>query len=164
MKKKQENNMGDFISQHWLALLGGGTITSITTWVFYGRKNNNADFTTKVQGIYEKLADDLNEFKNERDLLKKENRQLQDDHRKDVLYFRNQVDEVRKGTSVLQGQFNEMTMAYTKEVEVSKNWEKQYKELFVKYNELEKSHEDLKKDHELLKKEIQEDRKKKRTA
>jgi chromosome segregation ATPase len=57
-----------------------------------------------------------------------------------------------------------MTMAYTKEVEVSKNWEKQYKELFVKYNELEKSHEDLKKDHELLKKEIQEDRKKKRTA
>jgi hypothetical protein len=145
MKKNKNDNMIEFISQHWGILLGGGTITSVTTWFFYGRKNNNADFTTKVQGIYEKLADDLNEFKIERDLLKQENRQLQEEHRKDVLYFRNQIDEVRKGTSILQEQFNEMTMAYKKEVEASKNWEKMYKDIVVKYTVLEKLYEELKK-------------------
>jgi hypothetical protein len=59
-------------------------------------------------------------------------------------YFRSQIDELRAQTTIMQGQFNTIQIAYAKEVEQSQNWEKLHRELTDKYNELASKHEDLK--------------------
>jgi len=122
--------MVDFISSNWGVLLGGGSATGLLGWIFYGRKNNNAEFTAKVQGIYDNLVDDL---KKDREFLKAENAQLKSERIVDKEYFRTEMDKSDKKISTLQEQFNTMNISYAKEVEVSQNWEKLYRELSEKY-------------------------------
>jgi hypothetical protein len=62
-----------------------------------------------------------------------------------------EVTCVKNHYKAIQLQFNDMSLAYGREVEVSQNWEKLHKELTVKYIELEKKYDALKKDHDLLK-------------
>ena len=130
--------MGDFFSQNWGTLLGGGTVTGFLGWLFYGRKNNNAEFTTKVQAIYDNLVEDL---KKDREFLKSENAQLKAERTIDKEYFRSEIDKSDKKISTLQEQFNSMNISYTKEVEVSQNWEKLYRELSLKYDDLSKKYD-----------------------
>lgn len=130
--------MVNFLSQNWGVLLGGGSVTGFIGWVFYGRKNNNAEFTTKVQGIYDSLVEDL---KKDRESLKEENARVKTEHREDVVYFRTELDNVRLLNTTLQEQFNHINIAYTKEVEVSQNWEKLYHELSKKYDDLNKKYD-----------------------
>lgn len=130
--------MVDFISRNWGVLLGSTSITGAIGWIFYGRKNNNAEFTTKVQAIYDNLVEDL---KKDREQLKEENTRIKAEHREDVVYFRGELDNVRLVNTTLQEQFNHINVAYTKEVEVSQNWEKLYHELDKKYNDLSKKYD-----------------------
>jgi hypothetical protein len=130
--------MINFLSQNWGVLLGGGSVTGFLGWIFYGRKNNNAEFTTKVQGIYDSLVEDL---KKDREFLKSENAQLKAERTIDKEYFRSEIDKSDKKISTLQGQFNSMNISYTKEVEVSQNWEKLYRELSLKYDDLNKKYD-----------------------
>lgn len=130
--------MVDFISRNWGVLLGSGSATGILGWLFYGRRNNNAEFTSKVQGIYDNLVEDL---KKDRELLKEENLRVKTEHREDVVYFRTELDGVRLLNTTLQEQFNHINIAYTKEVEVSQNWEKLYHELSKKYDDLSKKYD-----------------------
>lgn len=170
MNKSKKNNMVDLITKNWELMLGSGAVTSGLTWLFYGRKNNNIDYLSKQQAVFDKLQD---EMMKDRDYYKKEYLQAREEHKKEVLYFRTKIDEVTKRADTLQGQFNNMSISYTKEVEVSQNWEKLYRELTIQNKELEKSngiilaenesikkeqselklaHEKLKIDHEKLKK------------
>ena len=132
--------MVDFISRNWGVLLGSGSATGILGWLFYGRKNNNAEFTSKVQGIYDNLVEDL---KKDREALKDENTRIKKEHREDVVYFRTELDAVRGLNTSLQEQFNHINVAYTKEVEVSQNWEKLYHELSKKYDDLSKKYDSV---------------------
>lgn len=141
--------MLDFIIKNFPIIIGSGTISSFFGWLVFGRKKNNAEYTAQVQEIYKDLSVDL---KSDRDFLKNENQIIKEQHKEDVLYFRTQLDDVRRKSDSLQEQFNKMTMAYTQEVEVSQNWEKLHRELSVKYSELQKAHEELKVDHDKLKK------------
>lgn len=174
---KKENKTMEFISEHWITLLGGGSITGFFGWVFYGRKNQNAEFTSKVQGIYDNLVEDL---KKDREELKEENTRIKKEHREDVVYFRNELDALRTLNSALQEQFNTINTAYVTEVESSKKWERLYDELLKevvglrnqvsdfdlqkaftqevsdswekKFNDLQKEHNTLKKAFDILKK------------
>lgn len=130
--------MVDLISSNWGVLLGGGSVTGLVGWIFYGRKNNNAEFTSKVQAIYDNLVEDL---KKDREFLKEENSQLKKERVIDKEYFRSEMDKSDKKISALQGQFNSMNISYTKEVEVSQNWEKLYRELSLKYDDLSKKYD-----------------------
>lgn len=132
--------MVDFISSNWGVLLGGGSATGLLGWIFYGRKNNNAEFTAKVQGIYDNLVEDL---KKDREFLKSENAQLKAERTIDKEYFRSEIDKSDKKISTLQEQFNSMNISYTKEVEVSQNWEKLYRELSLKYDDLSKKYDSV---------------------
>ena len=132
--------MINFITSNWGTLLGGGSLTGFLGWLFYGRKNQNAEFTAKVQGIYDNLVDDL---KKDREFLKLENAQLKAERIIDKEYFRTEMDKSDKKISSLQDQFNSMNISYTKEVEVSQNWEKLYRELSHKYDDLYKKYESV---------------------
>lgn len=130
--------MVDFISRNWGVLLGSGSATGLIGWLFYGRRNNNAEFTSKVQGIYDNLVEDL---KKDREFLKEENSQLKKERVIDKEYFRSEMDKSDKKISALQDQFNSMNISYTKEVEISQNWEKLYRELSLKYDDLNKKYD-----------------------
>lgn len=69
-----------------------------------------------------------------------------------------EVSSVKSHYKEIQLQFNEMYVQYTKEVEISQNWEKLHRELKEKYDSLQRQHntlqtqyENLKRDHEKLK-------------
>jgi len=130
--------MADFFSQNWGTLLGGGSITGFLGWLFYGRKNNDIDYLTKQQAVFDKLQD---EIMKDRDYYKQEYLQSRKEHKEEVLYFRNKIDGVTKRADTLQEQFNHINIAYTKEVEVSQNWEKLYRELSKKYDDLSKKYD-----------------------
>lgn len=66
-----------------------------------------------------------------------------------------EVSCVKEHYNAIQLQFNDMSLAYSREVEVSQNWEKLHKELKEKYDELEKNYEVLKKDHDALRKDYE---------
>jgi len=162
--------MVDFLLQNWVTLLGGGSITGVLGWFFYGRKNQDAEYTTKVRKIYDELSADI--YK-ELDRVKKE-------HRDDILYFRDELGKRDAVVSTLQGQFNSINTAYVTEVESSKKWERLYNELLKevvglrnqvsdfdlqkaftqevsdswekKFNDLQKEHDQLKKAFENYKK------------
>ena len=129
----------NWLSENWQGILGGGSITTIVNY-FVNRKSNKADFVEKIQSIYDKWVEDNQvrntELKEDRDLLKSELKELKDDFRE------------------LQKQFNNIQLAYVKEVEQSQNWEKLHRELTDKYNELSKDHEELKAFCEKLKIEL----------
>jgi hypothetical protein len=65
-----------------------------------------------------------------------------------------ELEIVKKTNYDIQKQFNEQSLAYMKEVEISQNWEKLHKELSTKYYELEKKYNLLKIDHDKPKKEV----------
>jgi archaellum component FlaC len=77
---------------------------------------------------------------------------MQDTYNTFLQHYKEQYDLINKRQNSLQDQFNSLQLAYTKEVEVSQNWEKLHKELEKKYTELEKLYEKLKSDFESYKK------------
>jgi predicted RNase H-like nuclease (RuvC/YqgF family) len=120
----------NWIEQNWAAIVGGGSLTSIVTYIF-NRKSSRADFLTKVEDIYNGLADRL---KLENEELKIEVQTLKNDFRE------------------LQKQFNCIQLSYTDEVNNSKIWRDKFNNLEKKYNVLEKDHESLKKEFSNYKK------------
>ena len=67
-------------------------------------------------------------------------------------YFRSQIDELRKQAGTMQDQFNNIQLAYAKEVEQSQNREKLHRELLEKYNSLKGLYDKLKEDFDKHKK------------
>ena len=133
----------NFLVENWLAILG--FLSAPLAWVFGGKqakkvelKNSNGDFLTKVQNIYDALVEDL---KTDRDEL----RACNVEQSKDIADLRNDVRSLQK-------QFNDLYLAYAKEVEASKYWKDKFNELEGKYLQLEKDHEALKKQFESYKK------------
>lgn len=132
-----------WLLENWLAVVS--TISIPIAWIFGGKqakkieiKNSNGDFLNKVQTIYDSLVDDL---KADRDELKACN--IEQD---------NNIKELRNDVRSLQKQFNDLYLAYAKEVEASKYWKDKFDELEGKYIVLEKDHEALKKQFETYKK------------
>lgn len=119
----------EWLTENWQGILGGGTITSIVAYIV-NKDNNKADFLTKVESLYNGLAD----------TLKVENNELKEE----ILGFKKDFKQIREDYRVLQEQFNSIQLAYAMEVERSQNWEKLHRELTEKYNTLEKDHEALK--------------------
>ena len=133
----------NFLIENWLAILG--FLSAPLAWVFGGKqakkvelKNSNGDFLTKVQNIYDALVEDL---KTDRDEL----RACNVEQSKDIADLRNDVRSLQK-------QFNDLYLAYAKEVEASKYWKDKFDVLEGKYIQLEKDHEALKKQFEIYKK------------
>lgn len=129
--------------ENWMAIVS--TLSIPVAWVFGGKqakkvelKNSNGDFLNKVQTIYDALVDDL---KADRDELKACNVE----QTKDIADLRNDVRNLQK-------QFNDLYLAYAKEVEASKYWKDKFDVLEGKYIQLEKDHEALKKQFESYKK------------
>jgi hypothetical protein len=116
-----------------LALLGGGFVAVPLAWYFGGKQKNNTD---SVKAMSEMYTSFLNQYK---------------DRMNEVVA---ELEIVKKTNYDIQKQFNEQSLAYAKEVEVSQNWEKLHKELSTKYYELEKKYNLLKIDHDKLKKEV----------
>ena len=133
----------NFLVENWLAILG--FLSAPLAWVFGGKqakkveiKNSNGDFLTKVQNIYDALVEDL---KTDRDEL----RACNVEQTKNIADLRNDVRSLQK-------QFNDLYLAYAKEVEASKYWKDKFDVLEGKYIQLEKDHEALKKQFEIYKK------------
>jgi septation ring formation regulator EzrA len=129
--------------ENWMAIVS--TITIPLAWVFGGKqakkvelKNSNGDFLNKVQTIYDALVDDL---KADRDELKACNVEQSND-----------IADLRNDVRSLQKQFNDLYLAYAKEVEASKYWKDKFDVLEGKYIQLERDHEALKKQFESYKK------------
>jgi chromosome segregation ATPase len=132
-----------WLLENWVAVVS--TLSIPIAWVFGGKqakkvelKNSNGDFLTKVQNIYDGLVEDL---KADRDEL----RACNVEQSKDIADLRNDVRSLQK-------QFNDLYLAYAKEVEASKYWKDKFNELEGKYLQLEKDHEALKKQFESYKK------------
>lgn len=118
----------NWISENWQGLIGGGSLTTIVAY-FVNRQSNKADLLTKISGLYDGLFDDLKQSKDE---LKEINKGYSDD-----------IKELRLAQNMLQGQFNDLNIAYTKEVEKSQYWMQKYDDLDKKYNELMAKHEEV---------------------
>lgn len=130
--------MRDFISANWATIIGSGSITGLIGYLLYGKKNNDIDYLTKQQSVFDKLQE---EIMSDREYYKQEYLQARKEHKDEVLYFRGKIDEVTKRADTLQEQFNTLNLSYTKEVEVSQNWEKLYRELSKKYDDLSKKYD-----------------------
>lgn len=136
----------EWFLNNWLTVIG--LVGTPLAWFFGGKqakkaevKNTSADFLTKVEGIYSALVDDL---KADRDALKEVN--LRQDE---------QINKVNTKLDSLQNQFNDLNLAYVKEVEKSQYWMQKYDDLDKKYNDVISKHNQLEKDHEALKKEFE---------
>ena len=103
-------------------------------WYFGGKKKSNVDAIKSISEMYDTF---LEQYKTRMDEMQCE------------------VNSVKDHYRAIQLQFNDMSIAYTREVEVSQNWEKLHKELKLKYDALERSYAALKKDHEALKKDYE---------
>lgn len=106
-------------------------------WYFGGKRKNDSEIkkndTDALTAMSEMYSTFLSQYKARMEEMQKE------------------VSGVKDHYKEIQKQFNDMSLAYTREVEVSQNWEKLHKELTIKYIELEKKYDALKKDHDLLK-------------
>lgn len=155
-----------------LTLLGGGSITGIVGWFLGGKQakkqelkkgdveieSAEIDYAVKVRELYESLLEQANKDK---DALKLDRDAIVLEFKAEREYFRSQIDELRKNDAVMQEraskmqeQFNDIQLAYAKEVEQSQNWEKLHRELKEQFNELEREHEELKNFCEKLKTEL----------
>ena len=110
-------------------------------WYFGGKrkidseiKKNDVDAVKAISDMYSSF---INQYKQRMDEMQAE------------------VKDVKAHYISIQNQFNEMSLAYAREVEVSQNWEKLHNELKQKYDELERNYEALKKDHDALKRDYQ---------
>lgn len=110
-------------------------------WYFGGKRKTDSEIkkndVTVIASISEMYDTFLGQYKSRMDEMTSE------------------VSDVKSHYKSIQLQFNDMSLAYTREVEVSQNWEKLHKELKGKYDELEKNHDALKKDHDALKKDYE---------
>lgn len=129
----------DWILANWQGLLGGGSLTTIITYLV-NRKSKKADFITQMQNIYDKWVEDADK--------------KQADFKDEIQLLKNEMSELRTHERELQKQFNEIQLAYAKEVERSQNWEKLHRELTEKYNILEREYDSLKQAHNKLQKEF----------
>lgn len=128
----------DFLYNNWIAIIG--LISAPLAYFFGGKqkqnvelKKSNSDAVSSMQAVYDQF---LADYKTRMDEVMSE------------------LKESKLNYIELQKQFNAIHLSYSKEVEVSQNWEKLHRELDKKYKELVKSHEILKKDHELLREEF----------
>lgn len=126
--------MNNIFIEHWE--LFTGVVSSVFAF-FGGRKMKKADekkATSEALETMQKTYDTfVEDFKNRYEEIKTELVELKSDNRE------------------LQKQFNNIQLAYAKEVEISQNWEKLHRELELKYNEIVKLYDKLKKDFEAYK-------------
>lgn len=132
----------NWILENWQGLLGGGSLTTIVAYIV-NRQNNKADLLTKISGLYDGLFDDIKQSKDE---LKEHNLELKEINKG----YAKDIHELRQSQNMLQGQFNDLNIAYTKEVEKSQYWMQKYDDLDKKYNELMVKHEEVIKQNEHL--------------
>jgi len=131
-----------WILENWQGLVGGGSLTTIVAYVV-NRQNNKADLLTKISGLYDDLFDDIKQSKDE---LKEQNAEL-----KEIIKgYSKDIQDLRQSQNMLQGQFNDLNIAYAREVEKSQYWMQKYDELDKKYNELMAKHEEVIKQNEHL--------------
>lgn len=123
--------MSEHLLNLFIALLGLVGIPS--AWYFGGRQKNNTD---SVKAMSEMYTSFLTQYR---------------DRMNEVIL---ELSVVKQSNCDIQNQFNQMSLAYTREVEVSQNWERLYNELSKKYDDIEKKYERLKVDHDKLKKEV----------
>jgi len=148
-----------------LTLLGGGSITGVVGWFLGGKQakkqelkkgdveieSAEIDYAVKVRELYESLLQQAN---TDKDALKLDRDAIIVEFKNEREYFRTQIDELRKQAGTMQEQFNNIQLAYAKEVEQSQNWEKLHRELKEQFSELEREHEELKTFCEKLKVEL----------
>lgn len=152
--------MQDFFIQNWLTLVG--FLSAPLMWFLGGKQAKNQelkrgevdiesaeiDYAVKVRELYESLLEQANKDK---ETLKVDRDAIIEEFKAEKEYFRSQIDDLRKQAAVMQEQFNNIQLAYAKEVEQSQNWEKLHRELLEKYNDLENKHEALNKLYAKLK-------------
>jgi hypothetical protein len=155
--------MIEWFNNNWFTLLGGGSISGIIGWLLGGRQqkaqdlkkgaveieSSEVDYAVKVKELYESLLERANK---ENDTLKSDKEAIIAEFKTEKEYFRSQIDELRAQTTIMQGQFNSIQIAYAKEVEQSQNWEKLHRELLEKYNKLTELYDKLKEDFDKHKK------------
>jgi len=153
----------NFLLENWLAIMG--FVSAPLMWVLGGKQakrqelkkgdveieSAEIDYAEKVRELYESLLEQANKDK---DALKLDRDAIVLEFETEKEYFRGQIDDLRKQASIMQEQFNNIQLAYAKEVEQSQNWEKLHRELKDQFNELTKEHEELKLFCEDLKSEL----------
>ena len=108
--------------ENWIAMMG--LLASPLAYFFGGKQKQKNDTFKAFQEIYDKMI---------------ENTQNK------ITELTNEVIALKDSNLNIQNQFNNMHLLYAKETELSKHWEKKFKDLEEKYNTLEKDHEKLKK-------------------
>ena len=108
--------------ENWIAMMG--LLASPLAYFFGGKQKQKNDTFKAFQEIYDKMI---------------ENTQNK------ITELTNEVITLKDSNLNIQNQFNNMHLLYAKETELSKHWEKKFKDLEEKYNTLEKDHEKLKK-------------------
>jgi len=154
-----------FLIDNWLALLSliSSPLGIAIGWVLGGRaakaqelkkgsveiESSEVDYAAKVRELYDNLNAKLAQ---ENETLKSDKNEIIAEFKLEKEYFRSQIDELRAQTTIMQGQFNTIQIAYAKEVEQSQNWEKLHRELLEKYNSLKNLYDKLKEDFDKHKK------------
>jgi chromosome segregation ATPase len=158
----------NFLVENWIALMG--YLSAPLMWFLGGRQQKakdlkkqdveietaEVDYAAKVRELYESLNAKLLQ---ENETLKSDKEAIIAEFKEEKEYFRSQIDELRKTSGDMQLQFNNIQLAYAKEVEQSQNWEKLHRELFEKYQSLERDHEELKKLYSKLKEDFEKHKK-----
>lgn len=158
----------NFLVENWIALMG--YLSAPLMWFLGGRQQKakdlkkqdveietaEVDYAAKVRELYESLNAKLLQ---ENETLKSDKEAIIAEFKEEKEYFRSQIDELRKTSGDMQIQFNNIQLAYAKEVEQSQNWEKLHRELFEKYQSLERDHEELKKLYSKLKEDFEKHKK-----
>ena len=158
----------NFLVDNWLGLMG--IISAPLMWFLGGKQakkqelkkgdveieSAEIDYAVKVRELYESLLVQAN---SDKDALKIDRDAIVLEFKSEREYFRTQIDELRKQASVMQEQFNNIQLAYAKEVEQSQNWEKLHRELLDRFNKLTNEHEELKGLYDKLKSEFEKHKK-----
>jgi chromosome segregation ATPase len=151
----------NFLIDNWLGIMG--VLSAPIMWILGGRAakaqelkkgaveidSAEVDYAAKVRELYDNLNSKLAQ---ENETLKSDKNEIIAEFKTEKEYFRSQIDELRAQTTIMQGQFNSIQIAYAKEVEQSQNWEKLHRELLEKYNKLTELYDKLKEDFDKHKK------------
>ena len=121
--------MTEFLITHWEAIAALASVP--ITYIFVGKAKQKNDAVSSMQLMYETFLVDYK------------------DRMQEVICDNK---EIKSANIALQKQFNEIHIQYSKEVEISQNWEKLHTQMKAAYLELQKQYEELKKDHDKLKK------------
>jgi phosphoenolpyruvate carboxylase len=118
----------DWISTVIAFITGGGLIGLLT--LKSTKKKSDADALKSIQEVYNSFLEDFKDQAN---------------------HMRGEIKDLKAFNTDIQKQFNDLHLNYSKEVEVSQNWEKLHRQIKEKYDDLERAYEILKKDHYQLK-------------